>query len=524
MAVPERGRPLAMSALLVATLTGLSQLLGLFRDTVMAAIFGAGADVDAFLVAQGLLNLVLAVAAGAIAKATVPVLSRAVDTGRYADGLGTLRVALTLCTLVLGLAAVGMWFAADALVGVLAPGFDPAVRATAVELTRIMLVSVLFVAGTNILAGGAQAYGVFGWAALQGIPFNLAMIVAALALSPILGIRSLALGFAVGSFLRLLLQIPPMRRRGLRLRPSLRWRDPGLREMAVLVPPLLLGSALGNVNAVVDRAVASQVGTGAIAGLSYGYRLVSIFDMLVVATLATTLYPAFSAAGSPQRRAELRSRVDRGAGMALALLAPAVALLLVAGRPIVTLIYGRGDFDQAAVEVTALALAGYAVGLLALGVREVLTRASYAVGDSATPVRAALAGAIVNVVGDLTLGPAFGVIGIAVATTLSFVTAAVVLCWSAAHRHQLVRPGAVLTAAAVTVGAAAAAGGGATLVAWAWRSWLPAGTLATAGEVVVVAVVIVPTYLVLLRLAGRPEPADLAALARSVRRRLRPPG
>lgn len=523
MSLPGR-RPLAMSALLVAGLTGLSQLLGLLRDTVMAAVFGAGADVDAFLVAQGLLNLVLAVAAGAVAKASVPVLSRAVATGRDAEGLATLRVALTLSTIVLGLAATGMWFAADPLVRVLAPGFDPGVRATAVELTRIMLVAVLFVAGTNILASAAQAYGVFAWAALQGIPFNLAMIVSALALSPVIGIRSLALGFAVGSFLRLLLQVPPLRRRGLRLRPSMRWRDPGAREMSMLLPPLLLGSALGNVNSVVDRAVASNVGTGAIAGLSYGFRLMSLFDMLVVATLATTLYPAFSAVGSPQRRAELRAQVDRGTGMALALLAPAVALLLVAGRPIVLLVFGRGDFDAAAVRVTTVALAGYAAGLLALGVREVLGRASYAVGDSRTPVRAALAGVVVNIAGDLTLGPLFGVAGIAVASTLSFVTAAVVLCWSSARRHQLVRPRAVLRAAAASVAAAAVAGGCALLLTWAWRSWAPPGAVGSALEVLLAGVVILPVYLLLLRLAGRPEPADLAALARAVRDRMRRSG
>lgn len=510
-----------MSAALVAGLTGVSMLLGLLRDTVMAAVFGAGADVDAFLVAQGLLNLVLAVAAGAIAKATVPVLSRAVDTGRYAEGLATLRVALTMCTLVLAVAATGMWFAAEPLVGVLAPGFDPATRDTAVELTRIMLVAVLFVAGTNILSGAAQAYGVFGWSALQGVPFNLAMVVAALALAPALGIASLAWGFAVGSLLRLILQIPPLRRRGLRLRPSLRWRDRGLREMTTLLPPLLLGSALGNVNSVVDRAVASDVGTGAIAGLSYGYRLVSLFDMLVVATLATTLYPAFSAASTPERRAELRDQVNRGAAMALTLLAPAVALLLVAGGPIVSLVYGRGDFDAAAAQVTTVAVAGYAVGLLGLGVREMLARASYAVGDSTTPVQAALAGVVVNVAGDLLLAPPFGVAGIAAASALSFFTAATVLCWQAARRHQLVQLRALAFAAGATAIAAAVAGGGAAVAAWGWRSWTGGGTAAVAGELVVVAAVLLPTYLLVLRLAGRPEPAQLIALARAVGDRLR---
>jgi len=291
--------------------------------------------------------------------------------------------------------------------------------------------------------------------------------------------------------------------------------------MTTLMPPLLLGSALGNVNSVVDRAVASDVGTGAIAGLSYGYRLVSLFDMIVVATLATTLYPAFSAASAPERRAELRDQVNRGAAMALTLLAPAVALLLVAGGPIVTLLYGRGDFDAAAARVTTVAVAGYAVGLLALGVREVLSRASYAVGDSKTPVQAGLAGVVVNVAGDLILAPPFGVAGIAVASALSFLTAATVLCWQSARRHRLVHLRAVASAAGVTGIAAAVAGGGAAVAAWGWRSWTGGGTAAAAGEVVLVAALVLPTYLLVLRLVGRPEPAQLTALVRAVGARLR---
>lgn len=249
------------AALLTAALTLVAAVLGLVRDVVIAAVFGAGADVDAFLVGQGLMNLVLGLVAGALAKAAVPVVARAADAGRPSAGMASVRAALGLALVVLTVGGVLMWIGARGVVAVLAPGFDPATVALATELTRIVLVASVLICATNLLAGAGQALGRFAPAALQGVGFNVVMIVAAGVAGPVFGVYALAWGFVLGSAVRLVMQLPALRRVGVPW-PSWRWRDPGLVEMLRLLPALLVGSAVSNVNTLVDRAVASTCPTG----------------------------------------------------------------------------------------------------------------------------------------------------------------------------------------------------------------------------------------------------------------------
>jgi putative peptidoglycan lipid II flippase len=195
-----------------------------------------------------------------------------------------------------------------------------------------VLVATALIGATNVLAGAVQAHGRFGWSASEGVVFNLVMITVALAVGQRYGVTALAAAFVLGSAARLLVQLPAVRAAGMRLRPSLDLRDPGLREMAVLVPPLLVGSALANVSTLVDRAVGSAVGEGAITALSYGFRLVSLADTLFVAALATSLYPALARAAVPGREQEMAELVRRACGVLAILLAPVAVGVRVSPR------------------------------------------------------------------------------------------------------------------------------------------------------------------------------------------------
>ncbi|MGY1689395.1 murein biosynthesis integral membrane protein MurJ [Geodermatophilus sp. SYSU D01105] len=420
---------LARSTALVAGLTFGSQLLGFLRDVVLAAVFGVGSSLDAYFVAQGLMNLVLALMAGAVAKSVVPTVARSVADGDPGRGQHSVRVALTVTVLVMLGASVVMAVLARPLVAALAPGFDAATTEEAVRLTRIVVAATALIAATNVLAGAAQGHRRFGWAAVEGIPFNLALIVGAVAFGRAYGVTALAVAFVVGSGLRLLVQLPPLLAVGQSLRPSLDVRDRGFREMLALVPPLLVGSAVSQVNTLVDRAVGSSVGEGAITALNYGWRLVGLADTLVVATVATTLYPALAAAARPGRTRDLEDLLRRSSGVLLVLVAPCVVLLCAAAEPVVALLFERGAFDAEAVRLTALAVTGYAAALVGLALREPATRAFLSLGDSRTPVALGVLGMVVNVVGDLTLGLRFGVVGLAVSTSVSLLLVAGLSLW-----------------------------------------------------------------------------------------------
>lgn len=495
--------------MLVTGLTAVSTLLGFLRDVVVAAIFGAGAELDAYLVAQGLMNIVLGLVAYAMARSATPVVAReaaAEDNG--CKGHTGFDVAFTVTMVVLGVGGIVMGIFAGPVTSLIAPGFDGGEAATAAMLTRIILVATVLVAGTDLLAALAQSHGRFAWASLQGVPFNLIMIAAAGLFGPKYGVTALALGFVVGSAARLILQLPPLRSIGTRVRPRLHLKDPGFREIAVLVPPMLVGSAIGNINTLVDRAVGSTLEEGAITALSYGWRLVNLPEQLLIASLLVPLYPAISA--SVGNLPELKRLVNRGLSVTVTILVPLCVVLAVAAVPLVEVAFGRGAFSREDIEDTATAVAWYAPALLALGFRQVVVSTAYALGDSRAPVVVAVVAMVINVVGDILLAPVMGVAGIALATSASLVTAAIANAWLLQRRHDGVelRFALVLLVRAGILAAVAAAVG-ILLV-----NVVPGPALLTA---VVVAVAVCGVYalgLIALRAPERQVPLDMIRAAR----------
>ena len=460
---------IAQAAALVTGLTALSAVLGFLRDVVIAGVFGAGAQLDAFLVAQGLMNLVLAMIAGAMAKATVPVLAAqnsAAQNSTEGDSnkaAHTLSVVLTVTLLVLGLGSLIMALAASSVVTVLAPGFKGEQAELAASLTRIVLIATVLISGTNLLAAAAEAHRRFFWSAMQGVPFNLIMIVAAVVFGPRYGVYALAVGFVVGSGARLLCQLVPIHALRLRLRASWDLKDPGFRSIAKLIPPLLVGSALGNANTMVDRAVGSMVGEGTISALSYAWRIISLGQTLLVVSLLTALYPAFGAAAGSRDLQEMRRLVGRGLSTVATVLMPVWGFLMVCSVPLVALVFEHGSFTPSDTQHTATAILWYAPALLALGWREMVVRASYALGDSRRPVTVFIMAMTINVVGDFTLGLTFGIAGIAASTSLSVLFAAVANTVLLGRRHDAVDLRSLplmvgRTGAAAAVGTAAGAG------------------------------------------------------------------
>lgn len=424
------------AALLVAALTAVSTVLGLVRDAVLAAVYGAGPQLDAWFVALGLSSILLGVLGTSLTRAVTPVVAREAEAeGDDCRGHPGWWTATVVGTVGLGVVGVLLGLAAAPISVVLAPGLAGNDDGTLVLLVRVVLLATVLVAATDLLAGLAHGHGVFRWVALQGIPFNLVMIAAAGLLGPRYGIAALAWGFVVGSLLRMLLQLWPAWRHRWRLATRVDLRSSGWREIAAMVPALMLGQAVVNVSTIVDRAVASTVQEGAVSAIFLGWRLTNLPETLVVAALMAPLYPAMGAAAGRPR--ELRALLHRGTGVTLTILVPVVAALAVVPDRVVALAFGRGSFDDEAVALTATAVVWFLPALLAVGWRHVVVSASYAVGDTRGPVAIGVLAMVVNVVGDLALAPVLGVRGIVLATSVSMLLAAVLTSWYVADRHQL---------------------------------------------------------------------------------------
>lgn len=506
------------AALLIAVLTAASRVLGFVREAVYAAIFGAGPELDAFLVAQGVPNLVITLIASAVVTSAIPVLSGQLGRGERHEADRTFNAVFTMVLTALIAAAVAAAVAARPLIELTAPGFEPDQLDLAVDMARVLLLGSAFVASMNLLAGLLQAHRQFFWPAILGIPFNLVMIAVAAIFGGEFGVIALAVGFVIASAVRVGFEVPGLRRIRFRPRFVFSLHDPGVRLILAMAPLVLVGNSVGNVNAITDRLVGSLEGDGVISALNYAFRLIILPHGLLALALLQAVYPALGEAGGRDEPRRLQALLDRGLmTLALALL-PLAAGCVALNEPLVATVYGRGEFDAADIDLTAKAVAFYAPVVLLLGWRELLARAFYALGDARTPLLAALIAMAVNVVGDVTLGRAFGIAGIAGSTSLSLAVGFGLLAAGLRRRGQSVDIGRVLLRTLAVLAVAAVAGVAMATLAWALE-------LAAALELVVAGAAGLLLYAVMVRAVAPAETVQFVASMRdaagAVRRRPR---
>ena len=405
-----------------------SRILGVVREQVLAAMFGAGNAMDAYNVAFRIPNLVRDLfAEGAMSAAFVPTFTKklAADGTEAAWRLGNYVVnALIAITGVL--VVLGIIFA-EPLVTAFASDYRevPGKLELTVLLTRIMLPFLTFVAVAAAVMGMLNSLHKFFIPALSPAMFNVATIVCAFTLVPLLpryglpGIAAIAIGTLVGGVAQLALQWPLLRREGFSYRPTLKWSDEGLRRVLVLMGPGTIGVAATQVNVFVNTVLATAEGTGAVSWLNFAFRLMYLPIGLFGVSIATATLPAVSRHAAQEDKAAVRNTIADGMSLMLMLNVPATFGLLVLATPIVRLIFERGAFTPADTAATAAALQLYALGLLGYSVVRIASPAFYALGEARTPVKVSVATVLFNAALNILLVRALGYRGLALGTSIA---------------------------------------------------------------------------------------------------------
>jgi putative peptidoglycan lipid II flippase len=469
---------LLRSAGVVSAAVLLSRLTGLVRETAMARLFGAGAAYDAFLIGVRIPNLTRNLfAEGALSSAFVPTFTEALTTGTALEAAELAGVVATALTLAAGAVCVlGMIFSPQ-LVRLLAPGFArvPGKFELTVLLTRVMFPFLLLVALAAEAMAILNARGRFGVPALASTFFNIGSISSGLALGLTVGRRwpqgmivSMAAGVVIGGALQLGWQMPSLRRAGISFRPRIDFGHPGLRRIARLMLPALIGNAAVQINVMVNANLASGLTdaagralNGPVSWLGYAFRFLQFPLGLFGAALASATLPAISRSAALGRVDEFRATLSGSLRMALLLTIPASVGLAVLGESMIGAVYQGGRFGAYDTHQTAVALACYSVGLAGYAAIKLLAPAFYALDDAWTPMAVSLAAIGLNLalaVG-LARGMRMGQAGLALSTSLVALAGAAALGIALRRRidglegRRLAASAAKITLAAVAMGA-----------------------------------------------------------------------
>lgn len=426
------------SLVMIATLV-LSRILGWLRLSVIGARFaGEPRDLDAFWAAfripDTLFNLLVA---GALASAFIPVFSGYLAKEREREAW---RVASSVMNAMLialiALSAIG-WVAAPNLVPLIAPEFDADQLALMTDLSRIMLLSPIFMGLSALFTGVLNSYRQFLSGATAPLVYNLVIIVFALFGEPFLGIRALAIGVVVGAAMMWLVQVPELTFRRTRYTLALDLGHPGVREIFTLGWPRTVALAVVQITLFVDVNLASRMPPGSYTALTYAFQLtmlpLGVFSIAISAAVFPTL-TRFASLGQPGR---MRDALEQAVRWILFLTFPTVIVMIVLRRPIVHLLFQYGEFGDAAREATALAFLFYSLGLAGHALVQILARAYYAVKDTTTPLVMTMVDIALNVALAIALAPRLGINGLALANAIATLAEAVLLLVVLAPRARL---------------------------------------------------------------------------------------
>jgi putative peptidoglycan lipid II flippase len=399
----------------VGTLT--SRLLGFARDSMIAALLGAGPVADAFLVAFQLVNVVRRLLTeGALNAALVPAWLRVRKTeGTVAAAafagrvLGTISAALIVAAAVIGLV---MPFVITAL----APGFagHPTLQ-MAVDDARLMLLYLAFAGPVTVMMALLNAQARFALTAFSPLLFNIALIammIVLLSWGQDAGLSALVLAATVGvaGLLQLIILVL---RRGNGIATPLRISfDPEMRDFLGKAIPGMVASS-GPQLLVVAGAVIASSSPSAVSWLYFANRLIELPLGIVGVAMGTVLVPELTRALRGDDRIAVAHAESRGLELALGLALPAALGLIVLREPIVRLLFEHGAFTALDTAATAEALMLLTLGLPAHVLVKALSPAFFARDDTRTPLLAALKGIAVAIVLAVVLGHLFGASGIA---------------------------------------------------------------------------------------------------------------
>lgn len=408
--------------LTVGGFTLLSRLAGFIRDIILAAVLGAGPVADAFFVALRLPNHFRAIfAEGAFNAAFVPTYARIREqgggerAGLFADRVFTLLLASQVVLL-----AVALIFT-PAVIDVLAPGFsdDPERFGLAVTLTRITFPYLLLMTLVTLYGGILNACQRFAAASAAPILLNLSLIAALLlaAFFPTAG-HAAAWGVLISGALQALLVGSDTWRAG--ALPALRWPefDADVRQFFRALGPATVGSAGVQLALFADTIIASFLPAGAISALYYADRLNQLPIGVIGIAAGTVILPEMSRRLAGGDEAGAAHAQNRAIAFTLLFAIPCLVAFVVVPELIMRALFMRGAFNAADAQAAARTLAAYAVGLLPFVLIRSAVATFFARGDTATPVKAALIAAAVNIALKVLLMGPLAQVGLALATSI----------------------------------------------------------------------------------------------------------
>ena len=388
------------AALLLGSLTFLSQILGLIRDRLLASYVGAGAELDVYYAAFRIPDF-LYISIASLISVTVLLPFLIEKMGKDNDkvkGKKFMNEMFTAFILFMVFVSIIVYIFMPYLAHLIAPGFSAENTNSLISVSRIMLLSPIFIGISNMFGIITQAYKRFFIFSLSSVFYNLGIILGVVFLYPIFGISGLAYGVIIGAILHLAIQIPTIIKIGFWPTLSLNFNIKEIIKVAKTSLPRTLALASSNISFIAIIAIASTVGVGAISLFTFSYNLQSVPVGIIGISFSVAAFPLLVQSFSNQNKKIFIDYIINSARQIIFWSLPVIALFVVLRAQIVRVVLGVDTFSWADTRLTAAALAIFVLSLATQSLVFLFVRGYYAAGNTKKPLIANISSAIIVVI------------------------------------------------------------------------------------------------------------------------------
>jgi putative peptidoglycan lipid II flippase len=421
-----QSKTIISAAIVIGAASLTSRFLGVFRDRILASVFGAGLELDMYYAAFRLPDLVYnLLVLGALSAGFIPIFVGYIDNYRQTKDN---REAWMLVNNILNILVIALIIVcgvliifAPWLVKIIAPGFDLEQKLITIKLIRIMLLSPIFLGLSSVFGGILQSFKRFFIYSLAPIFYNLGIIIGALYFVDLWGIYGLAWGVIFGAFLHLINQLGASLILGYRYQKIVNLKNSGVRKILKMMTPRTMTLAVTQINLLVITIIASTLPEGSIAVFNFANNLQSFPVGIFGVSFAIAAFPTLAEFVATGNKKDFIKNFSTTFRQILFFVIPVSFLLIILRAQTVRIVLGSGQFDWQDTILTMNALAFFSLSLFSQALSPLLVRGFYAYHDSQTPFYAAMVGALINIVLSLffTKYFTFGVVGLALAYSVA---------------------------------------------------------------------------------------------------------
>ncbi len=416
----------AAIGLMVATL--IAKTIGFARELTLASYYGTSSISDIFLVAMNIPAVIFTAIGTSLGTAFIPLYNEIdSDIGSEETLKFTNNVFNLVVFVCISMSILGVVFAPN-IVNLFAVGFEGEILNQAIYFTRVLILGLIFIGMSYIMMAYLQVRDKFIVTGFMPIPYNI-LIIVSIILSYTTNLYILPWGTLIGLSLQFVFLYPFASKEGYKYNPYININDKYIKKMIYLIIPVIMGVAVNQINTIVDRTIASTLIEGSISALNYATKLNQFFMGIFIVSITSAVYPTLSKLSITENKEYFNKTIVRYINIVIILTIPISIGCILLSRPIVSILFQRGAFDERATYMTTVALTFYSIGMIGYGLRDILGKIFYSIRDTKTPMINGIVAVVLNIILNLFFikYTNMQLAGLALATSISAIFTVIIL-------------------------------------------------------------------------------------------------